>query len=195
MNNSHLSQKIAMFAAMTDDRSILERLGALESGQVLIVRQVEGSHACARYFINGQLSGECGAYIGKNGLGKEREGDGKTPVGVLGVRGAFGTGERLGALPYIKITGRTRACDSEGPFYNRITEEDVPGEQMCTFPLEYEYGLETDFNPQCAYPLGSAIFIHCKGTRTWTGGCVALDRDLMRHILSTCGPGLRIFVL
>lgn len=206
-------RKLIIFAIMTDDNEILRRLNALESGQVLIVRQVEGSLAKARYFVNGCLAGECEAYIGKNGLGKEREGDGKTPVGVLGVKGAFGTGEKLGilgsgeklgilgtgeklgVLPYVRITPQTCACDSEGPFYNLITEEDVPGERMCDFPMEYEFGLETDFNRECIYPLGSAIFIHCKGPRTWTGGCVALDREMMRLILSSCGPEMKIMIL
>ena len=57
---------------------------------------------------------------------------------------------------------------------------------------EYDYGLETDYNSECLYPMGSAIFVHCKGAKSYTGGCIALDKPLMKKILMTADSGLLI---
>ena len=59
---------------------------------------------------------------------------------------------------------------------------------------EYDYGLALDYNAEGRYPDGSAIFFHCKGAKTWTGGCVAVDEAFMKRILTTCHPGLRIVI-
>jgi len=180
---------------MTDSRLIPD---TLEGSQALIVTPLRDSLAEAVYYVltkdGWTEDGRCEAFIGKNGVGKEKEGDGKTPVGTLGIKSAFGFGHYVGALPYTRITDKTVACDTPGPFYNTITEEDVEGERMTDYPQEYEFGLETDFNSECIYPKGSAIFIHCKGPKSWTGGCIALDRNLMRHILMTCDLSMIIVV-
>ena len=43
-------------------------------------------------------------FIGKNGLGKTREGDAKTPVGVFHFNRAFGIADDPGcAIPYVKV--------------------------------------------------------------------------------------------
>ena len=39
---------------------------------------------------------------------------------------------------------------------------------------------------------GSAIFIHVKGTKTYTGGCIAFDEDRMVEILQNCDMSLVI---
>ncbi|MDO4949621.1 MAG: hypothetical protein Q4E55_05580, partial [Bacteroidales bacterium] len=63
------------------------------------------------------------AFIGKNGLGKEREGDGMTPEGNFGVRRAFGIHPNPGTrMEYLPITDTTIACDTEGPYYNQIVD-------------------------------------------------------------------------
>ncbi len=173
--------------------------------QLLEVECTGGSGARVRYYIKFdgllRLVHRGSAWIGKNGPGKTGEGDARTPLGELRPLRAFGILPDPGtALEYIPVTPGTLACDCEGPFYNRIVKPadygaSAPGgERMWELSPEYDYGLQTDFNPRNEYPLGSAIFIHCKGARTWTGGCVALDKRIMRQILKTATGGLRIWI-
>ena len=176
--------------------------------QLLVVECTGGSNAKVRYYVKQDggwwLLHRGSACIGKNGLGKTREGDAKTPEGEFRPLCAFGIKANPGStLPYIDVTPGTVACDAEGPFYNRIVKlseycdvcgPDLPGEKMWQLSPEYDYGLQTDYNSGNVYPLGSAIFIHCKGAKTWTGGCVALDRRLMRQILKTATGGLVISI-
>lgn len=151
----------------------------------------------------------CPALIGKNGLGKQAEGDARTPSGELKPLAAFGILPDPGCvllhsgiiLPYIRIEEGTIACDAEGPFYNRIVKPSdyegsnpPEGERMWELSPEYDYGIQTDYNSACAYPAGSAIFIHCRGAKAWTGGCVAIDKRYMKRILQSASDGLRIFI-
>ena len=180
--------------------------------QLLIVECTEGSDALARYYVKRDggwwLLHRCTAFIGKNGTGKTGEGDARTPLGELRPLRAFGIKPDPGSkLPYLDVRPGTIACDSPGPWYNRIVKpsdyrpkmkgasDEPAGEKMWELSPEYDYGIETDFNRECVYPLGSAIFIHCKGAKTWTGGCVALDKRVLRQILRTADAGLRIYIL
>ena len=52
-----------------------------------------------------------------------------------------------------------------------------------------------DYNPDCRWPLGSGIFLHCKGAKDSTGGCVAMDEESMRAVLLCAGPGMRVVIL
>lgn len=172
--------------------------------ELILVRQDEGSNATVRYYAKDgrrwRLDREGSAFIGKNGLGKTREGDAKTPEGDFGVTTAFGVKPDPGtALPWLPVTPSTFACDEEGPWYNRIvdtaaTHHACKGEDMFHTVPEYDYGMVLDYNADCLYPEGSAIFFHCKGAKLWTGGCVAVDEDFMQHILSSCHQGLRVII-
>ena len=193
-----------------DWTAIKKRLASDEAAeQLLIVECTGGSNAKARYYIKSdgrwKLTCRCNAFIGKNGLGKEREGDAKTPEGELRPLRAFGIKPDPGtALDYLRVVPGTIACDEEGPHYNRIVQipamapegggMHIGGEKMWELSPEYDYGLETDYNADGTWPLGSAIFVHCKGRKSWTGGCVALDRRVMKKILRTAGSGLRISI-
>ena len=173
--------------------------------ELLLVQSAEGSNATVRYYAKAgvrkwKLVSETDAFIGKNGLGKTREGDAKTPEGDFGVQTAFGILPDPGtALPWLPVTESIFACDEEGPWYNRIidtaaTHHPCRGEDMFHTAPQYNYGLALDFNPECRYPDGSAIFFHCKGAKVWTGGCIAVDEAFMRRILETCHPGLRVVI-
>ena len=47
------------------------------------------------------------------------------------------------------------------------------GEDMYSYQPHYNYGIATDFNKECVYPKGSAIFVHVKGGKPYTGGGIA----------------------
>ena len=170
--------------------------------QLLLVECTGGSDAFVKYYVKGtkgwRLRGRGTAFVGKNGVRKTCEGDAKTPLGTLQPLRAFGIQADPGTkLPYLRVVQGTVACDEQGPFYNRIVENApaaLGGERMWELSPEYDYGLETDYNEAGLWPLGSAIFIHCKGAKAWTGGCVALDKTLMKKILRTADGGLRILI-
>lgn len=177
--------------------------------QVLFIRCEEGSKAHAQYLVKNttedgntawKIARECDAFIGLNGPGKTKEGDTKTPLGVFGVRGAFGIKSNPGTkLAYTKITPDTYACGCE-KYYNRIIDAKVTGhkctegEQMYYYSPEYNYGLQTDYNPNNEPGKGSAIFIHCIGMKPYTGGCVAIPEDDMRYIIQDADPTIRIII-
>lgn len=171
--------------------------------QVLIISHTEGSSAKAEFFVRNEagdweLRFADEALTGKNGMGKEKEGDLKTPYGDFGVTGAFGILPDPGTeLPFLPITETTYACDEEGPYYNRIidtkeTGHACRGEKMIEYPEAYAYGITFDFNPENRYPDGSDVFLHCFGRNPYTAGCVALSEENMREILLCAEPGMRI---
>ena len=65
---------------------------------------------------------------------------------------------------------------------------------MFIYTPEYNYGIALDYNPECEWPLGSSIFLHCKGAKVFTGGCVAIDEELMKLVLMNAEPGMRVII-
>ena len=161
---------------------------------------MQGSAAKARLTVDGKVLFVTDVVIGKNGIGKTGEGDAKTPTGTLRPLSAFGIKPNPGTkMQYIDITPSTFACDEDCEYYNRITDTAVVhhpchGEEMYSYQPHYNYGIATDFNKECVYPNGSAIFIHVKGPKPYTGGCIAFDEDKMVEILLNCDMSLVITV-
>ena len=175
--------------------------------QIMLVRCTEGSNAIVQFYIKltdqnsaWTLLFETDAYIGKNGACKTEEGDAKTPYGDFGIVSAFGILDDPGTkLDYISVTETTYACDEECEYYNRIidtreTGHACNGEEMFIYTPEYNYGIALDFNPEHEWPLGSSIFLHCKGAKVFTGGCIAIDEELMKLVLLNAEPGMRIII-
>ncbi len=171
-----------------------------EHGQLLEVYDVQGSTATARLTVDGKVLFTTNVWIGKNGLGKTGEGDSKTPTGTLRPLSAFGIKPNPGTtMPYIDVKPTTFACDDNCEYYNQIIDtaavhHKCGGEEMYSYQPQYNYGIATDFNKECIYPKGSAIFIHVKGTKGYTGGCIAFDEDRMIEILRNCDLSLVVKV-
>ena len=174
-------------------------------GEVMLVRYLGGSNAHIEFYkktVNDawELRFETDGYVGKNGIDKTKEGDAKTPTGDFGILNAFGILPNPGTkLHYTAVTPTTFACDEEGPYYNTIIDAKkvghaCKGEEMYEVSPQYNYGIETDFNRERVYPKGSAIFLHVKGVKPYTGGCVAIDQEHMKTVLKLAGPGMRIVV-
>ena len=68
----------SVFTACSDDDDPVA-----EKGQLLEVYDVQGSAGKARLTVDGKVLFVTDVFVGKNGLGKTGEGDGKTPVGTL----------------------------------------------------------------------------------------------------------------
>ena len=133
-------------------------------------------------------------FIGKNGLGKTKEGDGMTPVGTFKFNKAFGNSEDPGtAFEYTRADGDTYWSGDvrEGKHYNELVSlKDIPdldkenSERIADYPIHYQYCLNISYNAEGAPGKGSAIFLHVFGDRKpFTGGCVAIPLDMMRFVM------------
>ncbi len=144
-------------------------------------------------------------FIGRNGLGKEAEGDGKTPVGTFAFNAAFGIAEDPGcAIPYLQAdedcywSGDQR----EGCHYNEMVSiKDCPdldtdaSERIMDYPVHHEYCLNISYNEEGTPGLGSAIFLHCFGPqKPYTGGCVSIPREQMLTVMQNVDPGCVVVI-
>jgi L,D-peptidoglycan transpeptidase YkuD (ErfK/YbiS/YcfS/YnhG family) len=134
-------------------------------------------------------------FIGKNGLGKTKEGDGMTPVGTFSFNRAFGNSSDPGvtAFEYVKADSNTYWSGDvrEGMHYNELVSlKDYPdldkkeSERIVDYPIHYQYCLNISYNAKGEPGKGSAIFLHVFGDRKpYTGGCVAIPLDMMRFVM------------
>ncbi|QHQ61074.1 L,D-transpeptidase family protein [Anaerocolumna sedimenticola] len=143
-------------------------------------------------------------YIGKNGIGKTKEGDNKTPIGLFNFTAAFGVASKPGnaKVPYVKVNEtHWLVSDSNSKYYNRFvstskskdgysqTQEVVKdwdssyGEQLYNYPKAYKYSLILNYNPGNVPHKGSAIFLHCYTNNKYTAGCVAIPESKMKYLL------------
>ncbi len=138
-------------------------------------------------------------FIGKEGLGKTKEGDGKTPVGTFRFNAAFGIAKDPGcALPYTQVDENIYWSGDERPGmkYNKMVDyREMPGldtessEHIADYDPHYTYALNIDYNEEGTPGLGSAIFLHCFGpAKPYTGGCVAIPTDKMRLVMQRVRP-------
>lgn len=129
------------------------------------------------------------AKIGRNGIGKTKEGDGKTPSGKYHFTFAFGIKENPGtSFEYVKVDDSFYwVDDSDSKFYNQFVsmnsvEKDWDSaEHILSAEESYHYVLATDYNIECEPGKGSAIFMHC--TPTGGAGCIAIPEEYMIAIL------------
>lgn len=138
---------------------------------------------------------------GKNGYSKgRREGDGTTPIGAFELLYAFGIGDNPGTeLEYKKIleTSYYSADTCKPDEYNRWieSEEAVKGEHLIDFSNEYHYAIVIGFNINpVVVGKGSSIFLHCKGEKGYTAGCIAIDKKIMLELLKQIKPGSYIII-
>ena len=133
-------------------------------------------------------------FIGKKGLGKEKEGDAKTPVGIFQFNCAFGIADDPGcALPYHQVSNDDywSGDQREGYRYNQMVSiRELPGldvgasEHLIDYTNQYQYCLNISYNETGVPGLGSAIFLHCFGPqKPYTGGCVAIPEEKMRLVM------------
>ncbi len=162
--------------------------------QRIIVTAGRGSHAVIsfqqRNYGIWQAQRETAGWIGRRGLGKEREGDGRTPSGSLSFLYAFGICPSPGTLfPYRHIdNSHYLVDDGSSRYYNQIVSgRDVlvdwrSAEHMADMGGAYNYGLVTDYNKDRIPGVGSGIFLHCEEGHP-TGGCVSVPQDVMIWLL------------
>ena len=120
----------------------------------------------------------CPAVVGKNGPGKQSEGDTKTPLGTWTVGEAYGINDDPGSIiKYTKVTEDMYWCatGSNEKNYNKLIYKSQ--------------------NVACAPYAGNAIFLHCwRGPDSPTGGCVGVAEENMIKILQTITPGTSVTI-
>ena len=183
---------------------------AKSSSQMLIVAQYEGTTA----WVSLNEKGTDGkwrtvmtspAFIGKNGLGKTMEGDGKTPVGTFAFNAAFGIAADPGCqIPYVQVNDDLYWSGDVNPGmqYNKLVNiTDYPtldkenSEHIIDYTRQYQYCLNISYNAEGTPGLGSAIFLHCMGPyKPYTGGCVAVPEDQMKIIMQRVKPDCTVVI-
>ena len=136
-------------------------------------------------------------FVGKNGLCLDEdhaEGCGQTPIGVYHFNKAFGITTDPGcAIPYVQVDEDTYWSGDEKEHYNEMVDiKDYPeldmtnSEHIVDYGYEYQYCLNISFNEEGTPGRGSAIFLHCFGTKKpYTGGCVAIPENIMKLVMQT----------
>ena len=142
-------------------------------------------------------------FIGKEGLGKTKEGDGKTPVGTFSFNKAFGIADDPGcAITYTKVDNDTYWSGDNDVSYNQMVSlKDHPelktddSEHIVDYQYEYQYCLNISYNEEGKAGAGSAIFLHCLGDRKpRTGGCVAIPEEQMYFVMQHVDPGCVVVI-
>ena len=142
----------------------------------------------------------CDALVGKNGPGKQVEGDYKTPLGTWTIGEAYGIKKNPGSLlPYTQVKEDMYWCatGSNGKKYNTLLyKRDDPDndyskdEHLIDYTTAYAYFLDLGYNAPGAPYAGNAIFLHCWSAPDHpTSGCVAVSEESMVKILQTVTPG------
>jgi L,D-peptidoglycan transpeptidase YkuD (ErfK/YbiS/YcfS/YnhG family) len=135
-------------------------------------------------------------HSGKNGIGKTREGDSKSPSGIYRLSMAFGVKDNPGtAMPYVKVDSHCYwVSDSHSRYYNRFVRDDKiirdwnDAEHLIAAPHSYAYVLAVGYNERCRKGLGSAIFFHCAMDET-TEGCITIPEADMVRVMRLIRPG------
>lgn len=101
-------------------------------------------------------------------------------------------------LKYKQITkGMYWVDDPKSKYYNQLVnisevkKDWYSAEHLIDYPIQYEYLIEIKTNPNNIPGKGSAIFLHCTNNCP-TAGCVAIDRENMKKLISTINKQTKI---
>ena len=178
-----------------------------QTDQIVLVEYSGGSKATVSFHEkkNGvwtQLASTTG-YVGRNGIGKTREGDGRTPSGTFNLTTPFGIKADPGAnMPYTKVTKYHYWCGTSGSeYYNRLVDTrkvnrsaKSTDEKLINYTGYYNYCLFIDYNASGEANKGSCIFLHCTGSKTSTAGCIAIPENIMKTAIQWVRPGAKIVI-
>ena len=172
--------------------------------QIIFVKYTGGSNAGVQMYQkkkNNKWSQivNCSGYVGQNGINKVREGDRKTPTGEYTLTRAFGRKRNPGAkLRYTKLNRYLYWC-GDREYYNQMVDvrkkpHQCSGEHLISYVPHYNYAAVLDYNSECKYKKGSAIFLHCTGSNPYTGGCIAVSEANMVKILKNAEKGTKVCI-
>jgi len=146
-----------------------------------------------------QVSDEWEVSVGREGLGKTKEGDGKTPVGVFALGEVYGYRKTPTPMPFFQ-SDEHLVCvdDAQSRYYNRIVDrrrvlEDFKSfENMRRADNLYALLVTVGYNRENVPGRGSCIFLHIRRKdKGPTAGCVALPIEAMKKLVSWLDPAKR----
>lgn len=171
--------------------------------QLLFVKYTGGSRANVLLYTKVKKKWKkvlsCPGYVGSGGIGEAREWAPITPSGTYTLTSGFGILPNPGAkTPYLQVNQNHYWCSDEA-YYNQLIDisqkpHNCSGEHLIDYAPSYNYGMFLDYNKECVYPKGSAIFLHCSGNYAYTGGCIAVSQPDMIKILQTVEKGAKICI-
>lgn len=148
---------------------------------------------------------DAAAFMGRGGMGKTAEGDRKTPCGMFTMNTPFGIKDKEDGFPdnYLKLDDNYYWGGNSGRnTYNKLFDrrnasaEDLKSsEHLVEADPEYSYAIDTGYNPECIPGKGSAIFLHCKGPKVNTAGCIAVEESVMKKILTLYEDGKTVIII
>jgi L,D-peptidoglycan transpeptidase YkuD (ErfK/YbiS/YcfS/YnhG family) len=143
--------------------------------------------------------GQMPANVGCNGMGKSKEGDGKSPCGIFSLGIAFGLVPQPDGVkyPYALLTPQDYwVDDSQSSVYNKwihYREGDRKDWQSAEWlwkeTICYRHALVINYNSDREPGKGSAIFLHVwKNEEMPTQGCTAVSEANMVRLLQWLDP-------
>ena len=207
------SQKMIVRVNVISSESAAKQSAAAEldcadsTDQIVLVDYQSGSKA--KLSIHEKVSGvwteiySGSAYVGRNGIGKAQEGDGKTPTGTYNLTQPFGIKADPGSnMGYTQVTKYHYWCGtSSSEYYNQLVDmREVDrkytssDEYLINYKGVYDYCMFIDYNASGEPGKGSCIFLHCKGSKSYTGGCIAVSESVMKNVIKWAKPGAKIVI-
>ncbi|MCL2654126.1 MAG: hypothetical protein FWD65_00255 [Coriobacteriia bacterium] len=146
-----------------------------------------------------QLVSSMSGILGKNGLGKTREGDPRSPAGKYLVGMAFGEYSNPGTKlsyhlfkpgdiwvenpAYPAVYNTLQNVSTSSPLW-----KDPANERMYYIRPYYNYGFVIKYNTARTPGVGSGIFFHGDGGASYTAGCTATSQAHVVSVLKWLNP-------
>lgn len=178
---------------------------AKTSSQLIIVSVTSGSYATVsmhtRTGSDWKLNFTVPGRVGYAGIGKTREGDGKTPTGIFSLHTPFGIKSNPGCpLGYTKVNSNHYWGGADAKYYNKLVDASkIPGyrpgnaEHLIDYPGQYNYCVAVGYNEAGVVGKGSAIFLHCSGKGS-TAGCISIPEKNMITVLQNLRSDAKIII-
>ena len=184
---------------------------SLETDQIMLVIPYSYTSSLARFYYYVKKDDgkwheiiNTESHIGYNGLGKQREGDLKTPIGKFNFTLFFGKEGNPGTkLPYIKVNDTVWwNCDLNSKEYNTMISTDnyhkdfnkKQSEHIIDQQKGYEYIMNINYNPERIAPRGCAIFLHGFTDNYFTEGCVAIPQEKLKKVITMANENSVIII-
>ncbi|MEW4369311.1 L,D-transpeptidase family protein [Paenibacillus kandeliae] len=191
-----------------NEPKLFKKLDQLSSEQIILVIADRQSSITGRLYVYEKQEsgwkrqlGPISVVLGNKGLGKTKEGDGKTPLGTYTLGTAFGSSNQapIGLKTDYRTAGEDDYwIDTPGsPDYNSwVAYEGNPKERWSSFerlnnPL-YQYAMVINYNiDPVVSGKGSAIFMHIwRASNKPTEGCIAMSQDNLLRVMKIIDPEL-----
>ncbi|MCF6201008.1 MAG: L,D-transpeptidase family protein [Hydrogenimonas sp.] len=178
-----------------------------EISQLIVVNSADGFRAKLSYYERGakgweRIAGGIDVVIGRNGLGKRKEGDGKTPVGLFSFGDVYGYSDIETKMPFF-ISDKSLICvdDVNSRYYNRIVDSSRIKRDFKSFEYMrrdddlYEIVVTVGYNSKNVPSKGSCIFLHVTKGEKPTAGCIAMRREDILKLVEWLDPKKRPTIL